>query len=229
MIGKENLLASIVTTKGSDWRKKLRETAELSVSECCLFLTNVTGIERKEFYRLLEKSPIKKCPLVHLRSDMSLEDVEYFVNNYHTKVFNIHCFKQHPTVHDLSKYAHLIFIENVYHPFDEKELAHYAGICLDFSHLENDRLLEPRRYESFVESLKTHRIGCNHISGVAQTICVGDDGFRRYDRHYFKNLSDFDYLKRYPREYFSECCALELENSLADQMKVRDYIAEILE
>ena len=228
MFGKENLFVSIVTTRGSDWRKKLQEAAELGITECALFLTNVTAIERKEFYRLLERSPIKKCPLVHLRSDMSLEEAEYFLGNYQTEVFNIHCRKQHPMAYDLSKYARLIYIENVYHPFDEDELNQYAGICLDFSHLENDRLLEPKRYGSFIKSLKKHRIGCNHISGVADAIRASSDGFKRYDRHFFKDFAYFDYLKRYPKEYFSAHCAFELENSLVDQMKARDYVIQLL-
>ena len=50
----------------------------------------------------------------------------------------------------------------------------------------------------------------------------------RYDSHNFENLSEFDYLKKYPKNYFSNLIALELENSIKEQLVAKEYIIDIL-
>jgi hypothetical protein len=42
-------------------------------------------------------------------------------------------------------------------------------------------------------------------------------------------LADFDYLKNYPRKYFPPIIALELENSLKEQLQAKEYIEKIME
>jgi hypothetical protein len=224
MIKAENLLVSITTTKGSDWREKFRETSELGITECALFPTTLAKTERKEFFSLLEKSAIKRCPFVHLRSDMKGKEIEYLIEKFGTKVFNTHCNAEYPHVNDWSKYSKLIYIENIYHEFDPLEMKNWAGICLDLSHLENDRKLNPERFKSVCRSLKNYPVGCNHISGIVQNLRVNSDGEKRYDTHHFSSLADFDYLKNIPRDFFSQYCALEVDNTLAQQLEAKEYI-----
>lgn len=225
MIGKQNLLLSITTTTGTDWRARIDEAAELGVAECALFLTCLLKKERYDLYGALEKSSIKSCPFIHLRSDMDADELEFLINKFGAKVFNIHCERENKLEYDLSKYADMIYVENVYDDFDPEEMKQWAGVCLDISHLENDRLLNPAVYEAIALSLKKYRIGCNHISAMSDTIRVWDGWCKRYDRHYFDSLEQFDYLKRYPAEYFSGYCALEVTNNFKEQIAARDYIA----
>lgn len=225
---KDNILVSITTTRGSDWRKKIQEVSSLGLRECALFLTMLSKDERKEFFGLLQESGVKHCPFVHLRSDMTAEDIEYLMKNYGTRAFNTHCQAEFPQINDWSRHSKKIYIENIYTAFDPDEMKNWAGICLDFSHLENDRRLEPKRYESYRKALEIYPIGCNHISAVSDNVRINSDKMKRFDSHRFIELSNFDYLKRYPKNYFSRYCALELENSLKEQLRAKDYIHDLL-
>ncbi|HOX30598.1 MAG TPA: hypothetical protein P5080_05410 [Candidatus Paceibacterota bacterium] len=223
-----NVLVSVTTTYGSDWRNKFAEASTLGITECALFPTTLSKKEREEYFSLLKNSNIKSCPFVHLRSDMTQDEIEYLAKNFGTKVFNTHCQAEYPHVNDWSKYADRIYIENLYHDFDCDEMKNWAGICLDVSHLENDRRQNKARFKSVTESLKIYPIGCNHISGVADNIRTNSEGEQRFDTHHFENLSDFDYLRNYPKKYFSRFCAIEVENTLQEQLAAKKYIETIL-
>lgn len=222
------VLVSVTTTYGSDWRQKFREATDLSITECALFPTTLSKKDREEYFGLLEKSSIKSCPFVHLRSDMTLDEMDYLVENFGTKVFNTHCRAEYPRINDWSKYAGRIYIENIYHAFDPEEMKDWAGICFDASHLENDRRQNPERFAKIVKALDTYPIGCNHISGVVDKIRINSEGEQRFDTHHFDDLANFDYLKKFPKKYFSEFCAIEVANTLEEQLKAKEYIENLL-
>jgi hypothetical protein len=222
------VLVSITTTYGSDWRNKFREANEQSITECALFPTTLSKEDRKEYFGLLEKSSIKSCPFVHLRSDMTVDEMDYLAENFGTKVFNTHCRAEYPRVSDWSKYADRIYIENVYHAFNPEEMKDWAGICFDVSHLENDRRQNPERFAQILKALDQYPIGCNHISGIAEQLRVNSEGEQRFDKHRFDSLREFDYLKNYPGKYFSRFCAIEVVNTLKEQLAAKKYIETIL-
>ena len=222
------VLVSITTTYGSDWRNKFREANEQSITECALFPTTLSKEDRKEYFGLLEKSSIKSCPFVHLRSDMTVDEMDYLAENFGTKVFNTHCRAEYPRVSDWSKYADRIYIENVYHAFDPEEMKDWAGICFDVSHLENDRRQNPERFAKIVKALNQYPIGCNHISAVVDKIRINSEGEQRFDTHRFDNLSNFDYVKKFSKKHFSEFCAIEVVNTLEEQLKAKKYIETLL-
>ncbi len=192
------VLVSIVTTKNSDWQAKIKETKELRLSEVAVFLTCLDKKARQRLYKLLESSSVKSVPLVHLRGDMEPGELDYFLKNYKTKFFVHHSQSEYPFLHDYSKYKDIIFIENVYKPLDEEELKNFGGICLDLSHLENDRILEKEKFGHNIKIIEKYPIGCNHIS-VMKKISHKDEniGTTRYDRHFLDDLSELDYLKNY--------------------------------
>jgi hypothetical protein len=218
------ILPSITTTPNSDWRAKIKEINKLGLKEAALFPTCLNKKERQEMYKLLENSTIKAIPLVHIRNDMPPEELDYLIKKFQVEAFNKHTHSEFPFQHRYSKHRKMIFIENVYHPFDEKELKRFGGICLDVSHLENDKLIKPEKFEHNKRAIDKYPIGCNHISCIQKTLRHDEKDELCYYSHFLRKLSQLDYLKKYPKKYFSPIVALELENTIETQLKVRDYL-----
>jgi len=225
---RRKILPSITTTEGSDWREKIREINELGLQEVAIFPTCLQEEQRRELYRLLKNSKVKNIPYCHLRNDMKAGELEYLVKNYNTRVFSVHMRVEYPTFHDWLKRKKIIYIENVYHPFDEKELMEFGGICLDFSHLENDRILARENFKRNIKVIEKNFIGVNHISSIKKVSQIDNMGYTCYAYHVFDNLSEFDYLKKYPLSYFSPLIIIEVENSIKEQLMAKDYIANLL-
>lgn len=126
----------------------------------------------------------------------------------------------------------MIYIENVYEPLDENEIKEFAGICLDLSHLEDDRLFRPATYNHNAELIKKYGCGCNHISPSKKRFSFLERGETKYPRnqhpHFLENLSELDYLKNYPEKYFGKFAALEMENSIKEQLEAKNYLCDIL-
>lgn len=229
MLKKEQFLPAVTTTEGSDWRDKTKEIKELGLHAVAIFPTCLEKAEREEMYRLLKEAGVEEIPFVHIRTDMTLGELDYLVANFQTKVFNIHTKKRHPLLHDYSKYKNIIYVENVWPLFDEEEVKHFAGICLDLAHLENDKRLNPEIFTKIIEMLKKYPVGCNHVGAVRDTVVFDkDDNKEVFAIHHFRGLSEFDYLKNYPEKYFSDFIAMELENSLKEQLKAIDYIVNLM-
>ncbi|MDD5146532.1 MAG: hypothetical protein PHN39_02230, partial [Candidatus Pacebacteria bacterium] len=165
--------------------------------------------------------------LVHIRTDMPPEELDWLIKNYNTQVINLHPPTTHPHLFDYSTYKKMIFLENA-GTLDEKEIKKWAGVCLDFSHLENYRRLHQEKFARLKKLLAEYLIGCNHISAVTGQIHTDENGSQIYAAHQFEKLTEFDYLKNYPMSYFSPFIGLELENTLKEQLKVKDYILKIL-
>jgi len=218
------ILPSITTTWNSNWQAKIEEINKLGLKEIALFPTCLNKKEREKMYKLLENSTVKSIPLVHIKNDMAPEELDYLIKKFHTWVFNTHTHSEFPHLYNYSKHKKMIFIENVYGPIDEKEIKKFGGICLDLAHLENDRLREPEKFWHNIELIEKYPIGCNHISAFQKILRRDPAGYWRYDCHFLRKLSQLDYLKKYPKKYFSSIIALELENSIEEQLKAKDYI-----
>ncbi len=215
-------LPTITTTPGSDWKSKIKNCF---LEEICIFLTLLSKEQRTIFYNLLKKSTVKSIPFVHIRDDMNKEELVYLKEKYGTVVFNIHSGKEYPFLYNYEEINKDIFIENVYVKTSRQELSLFGGLCLDFAHLENDRLTDIERYEYFIDIISDFKIGCNHISAVNPHRGRPDEkrGIR-FDSHYLEDLSELSYLDNYPKHYFSNYCALELENSLQEQVDIVNYL-----
>jgi len=222
------ILPSITTIDKSLWRNKIEELRKLKFKEVFLFLSSLGKEDRKELYKLLKQTNIERIPFVHLKSDMELWELDYLVENYKTEIFNIHTQREHPLLHDYSKYKDIIYIENTISPLDEREIKDFAGICLDLSHLEGSRVMRKDVYENDIKLIKKYPIGCNHISAIDESSFLSEDANPVYDDHFISDLSELDYLKKYPKEYFSHFIVIELENSIEEQLKVKEYIINLL-
>lgn len=227
------ILPTITTTYGSNWRQKIKEIKKMKLKEIAIFPTCLMKEGRRQLYQMLKRSGVESIPYVHLRSDMGIEEMDYLIKNYKTKVFNTHTEREYPFRYDYSKYRQILYIENVYYPLDKEEVKKFAGICLDFSHLENDRLRHKKTFEHNIRIIEKFPIGCSHISAIKKETWIDQgDGYdknkARYDWHQFSNFSELDYLKKYPKRYFPKIIAIELENSIEEQLRVKDYLTAIL-
>jgi len=222
------ILPTITTITDSAWLKKVAEVKKLKLKEVCLFLTCLDKGQREKLYALLLETDLKRIPFVHLRSDMSPEELAFLVRVYQTKIFNVHTKKEYTPLHDYGKYKKIICIENVYQPFDEEEIKEFGGVCLDLSHLESDRLLRPDSYQRIIKFLKKYPPECSHVAAVRKKPFLDENGYQRYSTHTLTDLSDLDYLKRYPLEYFGSVAAIELENTIEEQLKAKEYISTLI-
>ena len=221
------VLPTITTTWGSDWRNKIKEINYLGLTSVAFFPTCLDKKQREEAYNLLEESKIEKIPMVHLRGDMTPKEIEYLKERFKTEVFNIHSPRRNFISDELSSLKKSFYIENTRIPWDEKEVKEFAGLCLDFSHLENDRRLHPEVFENDTRLLKKYPIGCNHISAIKEKMFFSHDEWQ-YDSHQLESLSELNYLRSYDISLFSDYIAIELENSIEEQLKAREYILKII-
>ncbi|MBU3942516.1 hypothetical protein KKA24_00870, partial [Patescibacteria group bacterium] len=192
------ILLGVTTTSGSNWRGKIKEIKKLGLKEVAFFVTCLNKEERQEFYDLAEETGVK-APFVHIKSDMDVSELDYLVDKFKTKVFNIHTEREYPLKYNLSKYKKKIYIENIYFDLLEEEVKEFGGICLDMSHLEEDSISRKNKFKQNIEIIERNFIGCNHISAITKEPRFDEEaGFSRHDRHFFKDLSELDYLKKYP-------------------------------
>lgn len=225
-------IPTIITSGGSNWKEKMKEVEELKLEEVALFPTCLDKEQRKSLYEMIKKSSLKRIPFVHLRDDMDVSELEFLAKEYDTRIFNTHSEKIYRIDNEwLVKYRELICIENTYEaPLDENEIKKYGGICLDFAHLENARLLDSERYRKEVEVLGKFPVKCNHVSAIKKDFSFIDEKKRtlQYDSHHLDDMTELDYLKNYPVRYFSDYCAMELDNKLSEQLEAIEYINEFM-
>lgn len=213
-----------ITAISSGHFEKLEEAQKLKINKLCVFFSPLNQEKRKEFYQALEESIIKEIPFAHIRGDFLKEEIIYLKKKFKTKIFNFHSDNQHKIFYDYGKLKKEIYIENNMTKIKESEITDYAGICLDVSHLENDRLINNDRYLYFKNLLKLMNCSCGHASAVKKVInyCeVAEE--KRYDNHIFEKLSDFDYLLRY-KKILPPIIAIEVENPLSQQLEAIKYI-----
>lgn len=206
----------------------MKEAGGFGLKEVNVFPTCLKQKERQELYRLLNKAGIKKVPFVHLRSDMPVSELDFLVEQYKTDVFNIHTSMEFPFKHDYGKYKSVIYIENTHEPFDEAEIKQFAGVCVDFAHLDNARVFRPALYEHNIGIIEKYKCGCNHISPAKDFSLYDEVRWDTHHPHVLDNFSQLDYLKNYPARYFSDYIGMELENTIEKQLEAIEYIKSFL-
>ncbi|MFC1710162.1 hypothetical protein ACFL0F_00685 [Patescibacteria group bacterium] len=219
-----------ITTTANSWRDKIKEVDNFKLEKVCFFPTCLTIDERKEAYKLLEKSSVKAIPLVHVRHDFIKDELYYLKKTFKTNVFNIHSQKNSPfkLKNNLDEFNKKIFVELTNTPVPEEEFIKYAGICLDLTHVEGARLDNNNLYKTFIRYMDKYPIGVAHASAILNH--TKKDDFTRkklHQSHEFEKLTNFDYVKSY-KDYLPEIIAIEVENSIEEQLKAKEYIEKIL-
>ena len=149
------------------------------------------------------------------------------MSRFGTKKFNLHLKREFPPLFELGDMKQNILIENTKSLYED-DLEGFVGICLDISHLENDRLLECSSYQQINSLLDKFTIGANHLSAITTTLRQYKDKSWGYESHHMSSLNNFDYLKRYPSKLFSEYAAIELNNPISEQIELISYLKRIL-
>lgn len=219
-------LVPSITSWNVDWRKWVKDADELGIKSLAIFLTGIDKSERPELYKLLDESNVENIPFVHLKSDMDLWELDYFVEKWGTKAFNIHTEEEYRQENDISKYKNIIYVENVHLKLDEEEVKRWGGLCIDVNHIEEAKYIYKDIHEHNLGVMKKYKVGCNHLSPLKADIAT-DLEFK--NTHLVENLSEFDYLDNYESRFFGPIMALEVRNPLKEQLPMLKYVVELLD
>lgn len=219
------ILVSITTTS-NNWKEKIKEANRLNIKKAAIFLTGLEDSQEEKFFRELGETTITQIPFAHLKSTSRPERISQLIQKYGLAKANIHSLREFPESINLTSFKKIIYIENTRLPMDITEINNFAGVCLDFSHLEADRLVRPEKFKINCEVLKITNIGCNHVSAIRAETCEGNKPI--FDHHHFMNLDEFNYLNEYPLRYFSDTIAIELENPISEQLEVKEYLGKLI-
>jgi len=206
----------------ADWQKKLEEINELGIEEIAVFLERFDCKERDNFYKFFTRSSIKKVPFVHLRHSVGVDEVKFFIENYGTRHFNIH--EESFDILDKWKgYWDKLYLEMNYDGKIAKnvEVKRIGGFCVDLAHFKT--AIARGKEEAYYIYMQRNKMkfACNHLSGYTEK--------KTRDLHVVRNFKDFDYLTTLPKYVFSEIIALEVDNSIKEQIKYKEYIAKLLD
>jgi len=217
----KKIYPSITGFTNADWQKQLEGVNKLKLTEVAVFLSAFDKRERSHLYKFLLKSSIKKVPLIHLRDDTDSVDIEFFIKNFQTKYFNIH----EGFFRFLDRWKGCwdkIYLEMNYDNavIKDVDVEKIAGFCVDFSHLKT-AIARGSEEANYILSRKGKiKIVCNHLNGY--------DPVKNEDKHTITDLRDFDYLTTLPKHVFSGVIALEVYNSVEEQLKFKEYLVKLL-
>ena len=209
-----------VASYGSDWRKQLKDIGKLKISKISLFLECLELPERKEVYESLLNSKIKNIPLVHIRGDMTREELVFLKSNFKSSHFTIHEdeFRFLPKWRGFQKNLFLEMNTDD-HVSKSVELKRIGGFCVDISHFKVAEQKWSKEFEYTIRK-SPKRFACNHLNGYSYEL--------NKDLHVIKGLKDFEYLKTMPGFLFGKVIALETGNSIAEQIKFKKHIIKLL-
>jgi hypothetical protein len=217
----EKIYLTITGENNSDWQAKLREISERKIDSAAVFLERFEKKEREFLRRSLLESTIKYVPLVHLRNDTGIDELEFFLTHFNTRHFNIHE-NAFDFLDQWNGHLDKLYLEMNYDNVIPRNVVieKIGGFCVDLAHLKSafDRKVIDANF--VLERKSTAKFACNHLNGYSPA--------EKWDLHFVTNLNDFDYLTTLPKFVFGDIIALELDNPIEDQIKFRDHVAGVL-
>jgi hypothetical protein len=162
-----------------------------------------------------------------------MKDAEFrfLVETFNTEWFNLHPTWEYPLRHPLSEYVRSkILIENS--NFDVslrgEDLSEFAGLCIDLSHLEDSRRTCQHVFNETLRLCGAYSVLANHISAVATSPTEIRNGLAAFSSHHSNRPEEFNYLHGMAAATIAPLCALELENSLAEQVSLIPFIQSVI-
>lgn len=221
---KKRISVSITGKKEKDWRDKLDEINDLKIKEVSLFLELYDKAQREKIYKALLDSKIKNIPLVHIRHDMTKDELKFLKNTYKTRYFTLHeiNFQQDDILKWKGFYKNLC-LEMNFDDFVSKKVKveKIDGFCVDLAHFKVGMEMLNKDFE-YVFDRKENRkyFDCNHLNGWNPKT--------NRDMHTIHDLSNFDYLRTMPKLLFGKVIALETFNSIKEQLEFKKYLTNLL-
>lgn len=86
----KKLIVSITGRTKSDWQNKLNEINQYKIKEIALILEILKPEQRRGMFNALKNSCINKIPLVHIRKDITKQEIAFFIKRFGSKYFTIH-------------------------------------------------------------------------------------------------------------------------------------------
>lgn len=218
----EKILISITGGREKHWKSKLAEIEKYKIKEIALFLECFNKKQRDKIYSAVLSSKIKKIPLVHIRNDMTKQELTFLSKNFKTKYFTIH----ESSFRYLKKWNGFykqLFLEMNTDNFVPKavKVNKIGGFCIDLSHFKIGEKKSSKELEYILKRKNIRRyFVCNHLNGYSYK--------RNKDLHTVKSLKDFSYLKKLPKFLFGKFIALEVNNSITEQMKFKRHVIKLL-
>ncbi|HAT74190.1 MAG: hypothetical protein US30_C0019G0015 [Candidatus Moranbacteria bacterium GW2011_GWF2_36_839] len=219
----KRIFLSLTGETEDDWQAKIKEINSLGIDTVALFLEFYRKPQREKIYMALEKSSIKKIPLVHIKNDMDKEELKYLCAKYNNPCLTIH----ENSFDNFSKWAgyhHHLYLEMNYNNSIPRnvEVEKTGGFCIDLSHFKAAEEKWSKEFEYVIGKRKKKDLfRCNHLNGYSYA--------KNEDRHIISSLDEFDYLKTLPEFVFGDIIALEVFNSISDQIMYKKYIVRLLE
>ncbi len=218
------ITVSITGKKEKDWQDKLKEVEKLKINEISLFLEFYEKEQREKIYKALLGSNIKSIPLIHIRHDMTKNELKFLKDKFKTKYFTLH--EENFVENDIKNwkgfYKNLCLEMNTDDFVSKKvKVKEIGGFCVDLAHFKvgMERLNKDFRYVFARKDIKKY-FDCNHLNGHnPKTNC---------DMHTIHSLDNFDYLKTLPNFLFGKIIALETFNSIKEQLEFKKYLAKLL-
>lgn len=221
----KNILIGLTGEKPEDLILKIKEAENFKIKEASLFLEIIfERNNRQKVYDALAQSKIKKIPLAHIRDDMTKDELGFLAKKFKTKYFTIH--EENFVQGDIKKWKGFykdLYLEMNFDNFVSKKVKveKIGGFCVDLAHFKAGMEKLSRDFEYVFDKKENKKyFDCNHLNGYSpKTNC---------DMHTIYNLKDFDYLKTLPKFLFGKCIALEVRNSIKEQLAFKKYLSKIL-
>lgn len=218
----ERLCLSITGITEKDWRDKLNEINNLGIDTVALILESYLMKQRKLIYEALENSCVQRIPLVHLKNDMEKDELGYLRDQFQSEYLTIH----EDSFEGLDKWQGFyknLFLELNYDNFIEQnvKVKKIGGFCVDLAHFKAAEENWTKEFEYTIERRnKKNLFVCNHLSGYLDT--------EKTDLHTPRSIKDFAYLKTLPDFVFGRVIAIEIDNSISEQLELKEQIIKLL-
>lgn len=218
----EKIILSLTGKTEDDWKYKINDINNLNIDKIALFLETYRRSQREKIYQSLEKSCVKTIPLVHIKNDMEVDELKYLCNKYNNPYLTIH--ESSFEKLDLWKgFYKRLFLEFDYNNSvrSNVDVDKIGGFCIDLSHFKSaeERWLKEFEYVIGYRN-KKDLFKCNHLSGYSYQ--------KNMNLHIISSFDDFEYLKTLPDFIFGDVIALEVFNSIGDQIMYKKYITDLL-
>ncbi|MGM0439134.1 MAG: hypothetical protein ACQEP3_01715 [Patescibacteria group bacterium] len=213
---------SITGRTDEDWKNKFKEIKELEIKEIPLFLEEFSSSQRIKIYKALEKTPIESIPLVHIRHDMINDELKLLVDKYDSKYLTIHE-DGFNYINEWKGFEDKLFLEMSTDDVvaENVKVEEIGGFCVDLAHYIKQKERGTIDYD-YVYNRRDNKslFRCNHLSGYS---FEGMD-----DIHLVNSKQAFNYLKDLPEFVFGDFIAIEVDNSIKEQLKFKKYISKLL-